>query len=205
MPAHGTVSGYNTGCRCDFCREAIADYRRARRRGDRAALAATRSREAGQVPLDCAPRSEIEDRPLEKHEGRHRARGTTPDVLGPILSDLARALARSRTQGRVPVARTGPPGRPTPRPSPSPLPLTAEGVCSTCRVYREACGASYCPLPPAQPAPATCSPITTGRLDDWPAPPSTRGLVPELPPRPPRRTLRVVLNLRRSPAYPGTT
>jgi hypothetical protein len=150
-------------------------------------MAATRAREDAQVGRGCAPRSEMEDYVAEKQEARRRAQRTTSDVFGALVSDLGRALIRGCTQRQAPVAERGLKG-PTPRPSSSAAPTTPEGVCSTCRVYREACGAAYCPLPPAPPVLATSSPITTGRLDDWPEPiwPRPAGSTPR--PRPARRT-----------------
>jgi hypothetical protein len=105
-PRHATVSGYNSGCRCDRCRAAIAAYRRDRRRaaasetlGGKGTASAISGRSA-RVPRSAQPEQDWwEPRWLL---------ATPPPPERPLASRLARRLRGLR---RYPAVQSVSPSR----------------------------------------------------------------------------------------------
>jgi hypothetical protein len=160
VPVHGTVSGYNTGCRCGHCRDAIAAYRRARRRrSGPAEAAAIAAREAARVPHDAVPASVVADLREEAREARARPRESVFDVLSPLLASLAPAPV-ARNGERVPARTSAPvPAPPVPTTS-APRRRPATGcICG----LREPCPLAGCrhPAIPSEAAPALATTVRT--------------------------------------------
>jgi hypothetical protein len=146
MAVHGTVSGYNTGCRCGECRSAIAAYRRRRRAGPAEAGAMAARRAAG-VPHDAMPASLLAGLQAEAREAQARPRESIFDVLTPLAAALAQALL-TRNGEHVPARTPGPVTRP-PQPTTS-APTRLLGTGCMCGL-REPCPLACCRHPEVRP------------------------------------------------------
>jgi len=164
MAGHGSVGRYNAGCRCERCRGAIADYRRARRhRGQDGGTTSSGPRAAG-------PSTRTSPRTSPSGAGSR----ATAKVRAPAPSTSPSPSAAPRSAARPFIAGASPSRSAWTRPGGRPAARGHQGVDSVADVWRPVAGIPLSLAPAGAPAVAADPrrrPVHGGSVD--PAPAST--------------------------------